>query len=168
MIDNQIDELDRKIIQLIANNARISFLEVARLCNVSGAAIHQRIQKMQSSGVITGSGFSIDVKRIGYETCAYVNLDFTPETNLAEVEDYIKTIPEIVECHHTTGAYDLLIKVYAHNNAHLYDLLQNQLKKIGLSRSESIISFREAFHRQIIPATEESFEIDPQLLTQMD
>ncbi len=168
MIDNQIDELDRKIILLIANNARISFLEVARICNVSGAAIHQRIQKLQASGVITGSAFTLDVKRIGYETCAYVNLDFPPATNLAQVEKELEKIPEIVECHHTTGAYDLLVKIYAQNNAHLHDIIQNQLKSLGLSRSESVISYREAFKRQITPKNIDGIEIDAAKLTQID
>lgn len=149
MADNLLDELDNKILKLISNNARISFLEVARLCNVSGAAIHQRIQKLQNSGVITGSEFTIDLNKIGYETCAYVNLYFDPDTDLDEVVNKIKEIPEVVECHFTTGPYDLLIKVYARNNTHLHDVIQRQLKGIGLSRSESIISYRESFRRQL-------------------
>ncbi len=149
MAENLLDELDNKILKLISNNARISFLEVARLCNVSGAAIHQRIQKLQNSGVITGSEFTIDLNKIGYETCAYVNLYFDRDTDLDEAVEKIREIPEIVECHFTTGPYDLLIKVYARNNTHLHDVVQRQLKGIGLSRSESIISYRESFRRQL-------------------
>lgn len=156
MIGDKIDELDGKILKLISNNARISFLEVARMCNVSGAAVHQRIQKMQSSGVITGSEFTLDVGCVGYETCAYVNLDFNPSVDLNEIVEHLKAIPEIVECHHTTGQYDLLIKVYAHNNTHLHDILINHLRGIGLTRSESVISYRESFRRQVVPAFEES------------
>lgn len=149
MAENQIDELDSRILKLISNNARISFLEVARLCGVSGAAVHQRIQKLQGSGVITGSEFTLNLNKIGYETCAYVNLDFESSVNLDDVVDRIKGIPEIVECHHTTGPYDLLIKIYAHNNTHLHDIIQYQLKGLGLSRSESVISYRESFRRQV-------------------
>ncbi len=149
MAENLLDDLDNKILKLISNNARISFLEVARLCNVSGAAIHQRIQKLQSSGVITGSEFTLNLTKIGYETCAYVNLYFNPETDLDSAVEHIKSIPEIVECHFTTGPYDLLIKVYARNNTHLHDVVQRQLKGIGLMRSESIISYRESFRRQL-------------------
>lgn len=149
MAETQIDELDGKILKLISNNARISFLEVARICNVSGAAVHQRIQKLQSSGVITGSEFTLDLQKIGYETCAYVNLDFDSNVNLDEVVEHLMTIPEIVECHHTTGPYDLLIKIYAHNNTHLHNIIQYHLKGLGLSRSESVISYRESFRRQV-------------------
>ncbi len=149
MTENNLDKLDNKILKLISNNARISFLEVARMCNVSGAAVHQRIQKMQNAGVIIGSEFTINLKKIGYHTCAYVNLYFNPDVDLEEVVKRIHQIPEVVECHFTTGPYDLLIKVYARNNTHLHDIIQQQLKGIGLSRSESVISYRESFKRQV-------------------
>ncbi len=149
MSENQIDELDEHILQLITNNARISFLEVARLCNVSGASVHQRIQKLQKTGVITGSQFTLDFKKIGYETCAYINLYFDPQTDLDGVVEKMKEIPEIVECHFTTGPYDLLVKVYAKNNSHLHQVIQYQLRELGMVRSESIISYRESFRRQL-------------------
>ncbi len=154
MAENNLDILDNKILKLISNNARISFLEVARMCNVSGAAVHQRIQKLQNGGVITGSEFTLDINKIGYETCAYVNLDFDTSVNLDYAVEQIKAIPEVVECHHTTGPYDLLIKIYAHNNTHLHKIIQQQLKPLGLSRSESVISYRESFRRQITLAGE--------------
>ncbi len=149
MSEGNLDELDSKILKLVSNNARISFLEVARHCNVSGAAVHQRIQKLQNAGIITGSEFTLNVSRFGYETCAYVNLSFEATTDLDEVVEHIKTIPEVVECHFTTGPYDLLIKVYAHNNSHLHEIINSQLRRFGLARNESVISYRESFRRQM-------------------
>ncbi|MFI3317938.1 MAG: Lrp/AsnC family transcriptional regulator [Rikenellaceae bacterium] len=150
MSETNLDELDSKILRLISNNARISFLEVARLCGVSGAAVHQRIQKMAANNIIVGSEFTLNLNRIGYETCAYVNLYFDPTTNIEAAVEEIKKIPEIVECHYTTGPYDLLVKVYAHNNSHLHELIQGKLRPLGLSRSESTISYRESFRRQMM------------------
>lgn len=75
MEDNfQIDSLDKKILSIIQGNARVPFLEVARECGVSGAAIHQRVQKLTKMGVITGSEFILDPKKIGYYTCAYIGI----------------------------------------------------------------------------------------------
>ena len=74
MAQHNLDALDKKILRLIADDARMPFLEVARICNVSGAAIHQRIQKLTNLGVIKGSQFIIDPEKIGYETCAYIGL----------------------------------------------------------------------------------------------
>ena len=61
---HQLDTLDEQILKLIADNARIPFLEVARACNVSGAAIHQRIQKLTNLGILKGSEYVIDPEKI--------------------------------------------------------------------------------------------------------
>ncbi len=149
MGQHQLDTLDRKILHMIAEDARIPFLEVARACNVSGAAIHQRIQKLTNMGVLKGSQFIIDPESIGYETCAYVGLNLkNPEKFDIAVEE-LKGIPEVVECHYTTGDYDLFIKIFAMNNHHLLDIIHDKLQPLGLSRSETIISFGSAFTRQL-------------------
>ncbi len=145
-----LDALDYKILALITDNARISFLEVARVCNVSGAAVHQRVQRLINNDVITGSVFKINTNKIGFETCAFVSLYFDQGADLDEVTKKIAEIPEVTECHHTTGSYDLLIKVYAHNNNHLHEIITERIKPLGLTRSESTISYRELFCRQVI------------------
>ena len=134
-----LDSLDKKILRLIAEDARIPFLEVARACNVSGAAIHQRIQKLTNMGVLKGSQFIIDPEKIGYETCAYIGL-------------YLKdpeTFDEVVECHYTTGGFDMFIKIYAQNNHHLLNIIHDKLQPLGLSRSETIISVHASINRQL-------------------
>ena len=143
------DELDYKILGHISNNARISFLEVARMCNISGAAVHQRIQRLINENIITGSSFTLNTQRIGFETCAFLGLCFDQSVNIHQAAEEIAMIDEVTECHHTTGAYDLLIKIYAHNNAHLHDIMQKKLKPLGMIRSESIISYKESFCRQL-------------------
>ncbi|MDH8701681.1 Lrp/AsnC family transcriptional regulator for asnA, asnC and gidA [Dysgonomonadaceae bacterium PH5-43] len=144
-----LDELDEKILNMIINNARIPYLEVARACNVSGAAIHQRIQKLISQGVIKGSEFILDHGKVGYETSAYMGLYLKDPGQFNDVVKALKEIPEVVECHYTTGQYDLFIKLYAKNNQHLLEIIHSKLQPLGLSRTETLISFREAFKRQI-------------------
>lgn len=107
---HQLDTLDEQILRMIAGNARIPFLEVARACNVSGAAIHQRIQKLTNLGILKGSEFIIDPEKIGYETCAYIGLYLKDPEQFDTVTEALKHIPEVVECHFTTGQYDLFIK----------------------------------------------------------
>ena len=149
MAHHNLDSLDKKILKLIAEDARIPFLEVARSCNVSGAAIHQRIQKLNNMGVLKGSKFIIDPEKIGYETCAYMGLNLKNPEKFDEVVDELKKIPEVVECHYTTGDYDMFIKIYAVNNHHLLNIIHDRLQPLGLSRSETIISFSSAFSRQL-------------------
>ena len=146
---HRLDSLDKKILELIIADARIPFLEVARACNVSGAAIHQRIQKLTSLGILKGSQFNIDPEKIGYETCAYIGLYLKDPEKFDDVVEELRKIPEVVECHYTTGSYDMFIKIYAYNNHHLLTVIHDKLQPLGLSRSETIISFNEAINRPI-------------------
>lgn len=134
---------------MIAEDARVAFLEVARACNVSGAAIHQRIQKLTNLGILKGSQFIIDPEKIGYETCAYIGLNLKDPSAFDNVVEELRKIPEVVECHYTTGDYDMFIKIYALNNHHLLNIIHDKLQPLGLSRSETIISFGSAFTRRL-------------------
>ena len=147
MSHRKLDALDKKILELILNDARIPFLEVARACNVSGAAIHQRIQKLTNLGILKGSQYLVDPEKIGYETCAYIGLYLKAPERFDEVVAALRKIPEVVECHYTTGDFDMFIKIYAYNNHHLLNIIHDKLQPLGLSRSETIISFNEAIHR---------------------
>jgi Lrp/AsnC family transcriptional regulator for asnA, asnC and gidA len=146
---HQLDSLDKKILKMISEDARIPFLEVARACNVSGAAIHQRIQKLTSLGVIKGSQFIIDPEKIGYETCAYIGLYLKDPGTFDRVVEELKKIPEVVECHYTTGGYDLFIKLFARNNHDLLTIIHDRLQPLGLSRSETIVAFNAVIDRQL-------------------
>ncbi len=149
MAKQVLDSLDRYILKLISQDARIPFLEVARACNVSGAAIHQRVAKLTNLGIIKGSQFVIDPEKIGYETCAYMGLFLKEPEKFDQVVEELKKIPEVVECHYTTGGFDMFIKIYAVNNHHLLEIIHDKLQPLGLSRSETIISFNAAIDRQL-------------------
>jgi Lrp/AsnC family transcriptional regulator, regulator for asnA, asnC and gidA len=146
---HQLDKLDEKILKMISEDARIPFLEIARECNVSGAAIHQRIQKLTNLGVIQGSEFIIDANAIGYQTSAYLGIFLKDPGQFKHVVSELLKIPEVVECYYTTGQYDLFIKIYAKNNKHLLSIIHDKLQPLGLSRTETLISFNEAFKRQV-------------------
>lgn len=145
----QLDRLDEQILRLIADNARMPFLEVARACGVSGAAVHQRIQKLTALGILKGTEFVIDPEKVGYQTCAYIGLYLKDPALFDSVTEALHKIPEVVECHFTTGKYDMFIKIYAKNNHHLLNIIHDKLQPLGLSRSETIISFHEAIRRQL-------------------
>lgn len=149
MTRTQFDGLDRQIIHQLAINARKPFLEIARICKVSGAAIHQRVQKLLSSGVIKGFETVISLDALGYDTCAYVGILLSDPSKFDVVTEEIRKIPEVTECHLTTGKYDILIKLYARNNSHLLTILHDRLQSIVPGRTETLISFKEEFRRQL-------------------
>ncbi|MDD2380936.1 MAG: Lrp/AsnC ligand binding domain-containing protein [Mariniphaga sp.] len=145
-----IDQLDEKILKLITRNARIPFLEVARECGVSGAAIHQRVQRLLNIGVITGSEFIVDPQKLGYNTCAYMGIYLEKAKFHKQVVAAMSKIPEIVECHYTTGQYAIFIKIQTKTNKHLKKLIDEELQEIeGIARTETYMSLEMNFKRQV-------------------
>jgi Lrp/AsnC family transcriptional regulator, regulator for asnA, asnC and gidA len=145
-----IDALDEKILKLITKNARIPFLEVARECGVSGAAIHQRVQRLLNIGVVSGSEFLINPQKLGYYTTAYMGIYLEKANNHRKVVQELVKIPEIVECHYTTGQYAIFIKMQTKTNKHLKKLIDEKLQEIeGIARTETFISLEMEFKRQV-------------------
>lgn len=146
----RIDNLDKKILQIVMRNARIPSKDVALECGVSRAAIHQRIQRLIDLKVITGSGYTINPKILGYATCTYIGVNLERGAMYRDVVPELEKIPEIVECHFTTGPYTMLIKVYAQDNEHLMELLNDKIQMIpGVVGTETLISLDESIHRVI-------------------
>jgi Lrp/AsnC family transcriptional regulator for asnA, asnC and gidA len=147
-----IDSLDRRILNLLLSNARSPYLEIARQCGVSGAAIHQRIQKMSEEGLISGSGIRINQRKLGYHSCAFVGIqvNLTHDETHEEVFKKISQIPEIVECHHITGKYSLLVKIFSKSNEHLKQILVEKIQSIReITSTETFISLEEGFLRDL-------------------
>ncbi|MCH5326591.1 MAG: Lrp/AsnC ligand binding domain-containing protein [Duncaniella sp.] len=149
----KIDNLDRKILEIVMRNARIPSKDVAQECGVSRAAIHQRIQRMVDLNVITGSGYNVDPKILGYRTCTFIGVNLERGAMYREVVPELEKIPEIVECHFTTGPYTMLIKLFARDNEHLMELLNNKLQIIpGVVGTETLISLDHSISR-VLPVT---------------
>ena len=151
----KIDALDMKILSILSKNARIAFKDVAAECNVSRAAIHQRVQHLIEDGVITGSGFDVNPKSLGYSTCTYVGITLDRGNLYKKVVEKLQHIPEIVECHFTTGPYTMLVKLYARDNEQLMNLLNNQLQSIdGVVATETLISLEQSIKREVPVVTD--------------
>ena len=99
-----IDELDKRILKIITQNARIPFKDVAEQCEVSRAAVHQRVQRLFDIGVIVGSGYQVNPKMLGYNLCVYVGLTLERGYMYKQVCEELEKIPEVVESQFTLGA----------------------------------------------------------------
>ena len=145
-----LDEIDRKILGFLIKKARMPFLEIARECGVSGAAIHQRVKKLELNGVITGSRLLVKPQALGLNVCAYISVTLSEANKYPEVIAAFRAIPEIVECHFVTGRYSLLVKLYCYDNDHLMDILLNTIQKIPYVQStETQISLDNEIERQV-------------------
>ena len=146
----KIDNLDKKILEIISCNARIPFKDVAAECGVSRAAIHQRVWRLMDMGVIVGSGYHVNPVSLGYATCTYVGITLERGSMYKDVVSEFEKIPEIVECHFTTGPYTMLIKLYARDNSHLMELLNGRLQQIpGVVATETLISLAQSIKKEV-------------------
>jgi Lrp/AsnC family transcriptional regulator for asnA, asnC and gidA len=146
----KIDKLDRQILSIISKNARMPFKDVAEACGVSRAAIHQRVQRLMETNIILGSGYHINPKVLGYNTCTYIGIKLERSSMYKEVMPELEKIPEIVEINFTTGPYSMMIKLYAADNEHLMELLNGKIQEIpGVIETETFISLRESVRREI-------------------
>lgn len=146
----KIEALDRKILKIITQSARIPFKEVAEQCGVSRAAVHQRVQKMFDNGVITGSSYQVQPKMLGYQLCVYIGITMEKASMYNQVIDALEKIPEVVEAQYTLGAFGLLIKVFAHDNEHLLTLLNTKIQEIpGVSNTTTLTALAQPIYRQL-------------------
>ncbi|OUR94674.1 transcriptional regulator [Flavobacteriales bacterium 34_180_T64] len=146
----QIDGIDKKILRALMNDARTPILEIARQVGISGAAIHQRLRKLEKSKLISGSKFVIDPKVLGYTTMAFVGIYLDKAISNPDAVKQLKKIPEVIECHYTTGDWSIFIKILSRDNEHLMHLLNNDIQSItGVSRTETFISLAQQIDRQI-------------------
>ena len=146
----KLDKLDKFILSELINDARKPYLEIARQCGVSGAAIHQRVKRLEEMGVIEGSSTLIKPSSIGYTICAFMFLNLTENNKYSEVIAALEKVPEIVECHFITGRSALLIKLYFEDNAHFMEVALNTIQKIPFVQStETMVSLDEPLKRQI-------------------
>jgi Lrp/AsnC family transcriptional regulator for asnA, asnC and gidA len=146
----KIDDLDRQILKIITQNARLPFRDVAVQCGVSRAAIHQRVQRLIDMDVITGSGYFVNPKKLGYQMCVYIGITLERGSMYKEVVKELEKIPEIVESQYTLGPYTILIKLYAKNDEHLMELLNGKIQEIkGVVTTETLTSLDQRIRRTI-------------------
>ena len=146
----KIDELDRKILRVITQNARTPFKDVAEECGVSRAAVHQRVQKMFDNGVILGSGYQVNPKMLGYNLCVLIGITLEKGSMYKTVTKELEKIPEVVETQFTLGAYSMMVKVYARNDQDLMRILNGQIQEInGVANTETLTCLDQKIYRNV-------------------
>lgn len=150
MATYHLDPIDQKILSFLVNNARMPFLEIARECGVSGAAIHQRVKRLEANGVITGSRLLVKPAALGLNVCAFISIYLSKSDKYPEVIASLKRIPEVVECHFVTGKATLLVKVFCFDHDHLMQILLGTMQNIPFIQStDTMISLDQTIERQI-------------------
>ena len=145
-----LDGIDKAILRVLMQNARTPVQEIARQLDLSGSAVHQRLKKLEDAKLITGSYLKLNPVSLGYSTTAYIGVYLDKAMRNPEAVAQLRKIPEVVECHYTTGNWSILIKILCKNNEHLMQLLNHKIQSIeGVSRTETFISLHQQIDRQI-------------------
>lgn len=146
----QLDSLDTSILQLLMTDARISYLDIARANNVSGATIHLRMSKLENAGIISGTKLIIKPEKLGFKLVAFIAINLEKGGLYNEAVKVLKKIKEVTECCYVTGAYSMFIKLYCKDTTQLREILNEQIQKIdGVKRTETFIILEQSINRQV-------------------
>ena len=129
----KLDGIDKKILKMLMENSRRPILEIAKNIGISGAAIHQRLRKLESQNLIIGSSVIVNTKVLGFTTMAFIGIFLDKATSNKTVVNQLKEIPEILECHYTTGDWSVLAKLICKDNEDLMEILTKKIQTINTS-----------------------------------
>ncbi len=145
----ELDELDRKILALLMENAKRPYTELGARLFVSGGTIHVRMNKLIAAGVVKGQTLMVDHSRLGYDVSAFLGIYLKGSGLYNQAAEYLKGIQEIVSAHYTTGVYSIFAKVVCRDTDHLRDVLQRIQAFDGIQRTETFISLEETIDRPV-------------------
>ena len=146
-----LDGIDKIIIKHLLKEARTPIQILSNACGISGAAIHQRLKKLENAGVVSGSQIILNPRILGFNTVAFIGIYLDKAIRNPEAVRQLKNIPEVIECHYTTGNWSIFVKLLCRDNEHLMQLLNKNIQTInGVSRTETFISLQEQISRQIV------------------
>lgn len=146
----KLDGIDKTILNFLMQDAKKPILEIAKNIGITGAAVHQRLRKLEKSGLIEGSKMILDARLLGYKTMAFVGVYLDKAVSNPQAVAQLKDIPEVIECHYTTGNWSIFLKILCRDNEHLMHVLNKNIQAIeGVSRTETFISLNQQINRQI-------------------
>ena len=146
----KIDGIDKIIIKRLVEDARTPVLSIAREVGISGAAIHQRLRKLEDANLMEGSRLILNAKTLGYTTTAFVGIFLESASLYSSAIKRLQKIPKVVECHYTTGNWSIFVKILCKNNEDLMNILNKEIQQIkGVARTETFISLDQQINRQI-------------------
>jgi Lrp/AsnC family transcriptional regulator for asnA, asnC and gidA len=149
-MEYQIDNLDRQILSLLMTDAQLPYTEIAKKIYVSGGTVHVRMKKLIEMGIVKGSQLMVDTTQLGFDITAFIGIYLVKSSMYADVVQQLKMIPEVIDCHYTTGNYSMFLKIVCRDTLHLKSVLHNKIQPIeGIDRTETFISLEESISRPI-------------------
>ena len=146
----EIDNVDLKILNILMEDAKIPYTEVAKRVFVSGGTVHVRMKKLEEMGIVTGTTLKMDYSKLGFDVTCFLGIFLLKSSLYDSVVKNLEDIPEIVKIHYTTGNYNIFIKIHCKDTRHLKDVLHDKIQKVeGIERTETFISLEESLNRHL-------------------
>ena len=147
----EIDNIDLKILNILSEDAKMPYTEVAKKVFVSGGTVHVRMKKMEEMGVVKGTTLKIDYPKLGYDITCFLGIYLERSSLYDRVVSELKEIPEIATIRYITGDYNIFCKIYCKDTKHLRDVLHDKIQKVdGIERTETFISLEESINKHLI------------------
>lgn len=147
----EIDKTDLKILEILIQDAKRPFTEVAKKAFVSQGTVHVRMNKLQEAGIVERTTLKINYAKLGYDVTAFIGIYLEKSSLYEQVLEKLKLIPEIINVHYTTGNWSMFVKIHCRDTSHLKEVLHEKMQQVeGIERTETIISLEESLDRSIV------------------
>ncbi|MCB0689113.1 MAG: Lrp/AsnC ligand binding domain-containing protein [Saprospiraceae bacterium] len=147
---NDIDKLDRQILSILMQDAKMPYTDIAKKLFVSGGTVHVRMRKLEQMGVVQEANLKVNYSLLGYDISAFIGIYLDKSSMYNEVIGSLRKIPEVVAAHYTTGNYAIFARVVCKDTQHLREVLSVKVQSIpGIQRTETFISLEESIDRPI-------------------
>ncbi len=146
----EIDNTDLKILEILMQDAKRPYTEVAKKVNVSQGTVHVRMNKMEEAGILEKTTLRINYAKLGYDITAFIGIYLEKSALYDQVLTKLKGIPEITSIHYTTGNYSMFVKIHCRDTNHLKEVLHDKMQQVeGIDRTETMISLEQSLDRNL-------------------
>jgi Lrp/AsnC family transcriptional regulator for asnA, asnC and gidA len=146
----QLDNIDLKILEILMQDAKKPYTEVAKKVFVSGGTVHVRMNKMEDAGIVEKTTLKVNYAKLGYDITAFLGIFLEKSALYDKVLAKLKAIPEITNIHYTTGNYSMFCKIHCKDTNHLKEVLHDKIQQVdGIERTETMISLEESLDRNL-------------------
>jgi len=146
----EIDNTDLRILEILRDDAKKPYTEVARRVNVSQGTVHVRMTKLEGAGIVEKTTLKLNYARLGYDITAFIGIFLEKSALYDKVVAKLKEIQEITSIHYTTGNYSMFVKIHCRDTNHLKEVLHDKMQQVdGIERTETMISLEESLDRNL-------------------
>ena len=150
-MDWDLDDIDRHILALLQDNCKRPLAKIGDEVGLSAPSVQERVRKLEDNGVIVGYHAVLDARTVGKDVTAFIGVSIKHPRGIEAFEAAVVGIEDILECHHVTGGYTLMVKVKSEDTSSLEKLISQVRSIEGVERTETMVVLSTTAERTRIP-----------------